>query len=213
VDEWDEFGEVPRPLAAIERGDLADALRGFAMRHLLDYRRPGVSSDVDVCGFGVALWLIGDTHGATGVWSRVCEEAARGRYSYSSTGTFQGGLLLWFASVWLADESARAPAVELFNKLLRRQWPGLGDAGFPALLARPLLGQVDLPQVQAAFSDHPQAREGEEWMALFYAGVRAHQEGDQAATRRLWTQAREQSEPEVEFECYLLMHEREKLTA
>jgi hypothetical protein len=90
--DWSEFGEAPEPKAAIESGDLQAALSGFATRHLLDYRmHMRVYSDVWISGFGVVQWLMGDTRGAATVWSRVCEEALKGRYTYSSTGAFQGG--------------------------------------------------------------------------------------------------------------------------
>src|SRR5262249_18727946 len=110
---WD-ISKLPQPKAAIEAGDLQAALSGFATRELLDYRLHGPShSDVWVCGFGVALWLMGDTDGAGRIWSRATGEALKGKFKYSSTGTFESGLLLWFASVWLKDEDWHEQAAAL----------------------------------------------------------------------------------------------------
>ena len=204
--DWSEFGETPEPKAAIESGDLQAALSGFATRELLGYRMHGRGhSDVWISGFGVAQWLMGDTFGAARVWSRVCEEALKGRYAYSSTGTFQGGLLLWFASVWLKDEDWHDEAAALFDKLLRKRQPVMG-AGFPSLLARLLRQEVDLPKVQAACNN-----EAYERMALFYAGVRASEAGDREATRQLWMQTKTPTYSQCEFEYYLLAHERKNL--
>jgi len=204
--DWSEFGETPEPKAAIESGDLQAALSGFATRHLLDYRmHMRVYSDVWISGFGVVQWLMGDTEGAATVWSRVCEEALKGRYTYSSTGTFQGGLLIWFASVCLKDEDWHDEAAALFDKLLRKRQPVTG-ASFPSLLARLLRQEVDLTEVQAACKT-----EADERMALFYGGVRAFECGDQATARQLWMQAKAPTYPQCEFEHYLLEHERRKI--
>jgi hypothetical protein len=206
VRDWNEFGETPEPRAAIEAGDLQAALSSFATRHLLDYRlRMRVYSDVWISGFGVAQWLMGDIFGAGTVWSRVCEEALKGRYTYSSTGTFQGGLLLWFASVWLKDEDWHDEAAALFDKLLRKRRPVMG-ASFPSLLARLLRKEVDLSEVQAACQG-----EAHERMALFYAGVRAFEDGDRAMTRQLWMQTNAPTYSQCELEYYLLAHERKQL--
>jgi len=196
--DWREFGETPEPKAAIESGDLQAALSGFATRHLLDYRmHMRVYSDVWISGFGVVQWMMGDTQGAATVWSRVCEEALKGRYTYSSTGTFQGGLLL--------DEDWHDEAAGLFDKLLRKRQPVMG-AGFPSLLARLLRREVGLAEVQAACR-----HEADERMALFYDGVRAFEAGDRATTRKLWAQAKAPTYPQCELEYYLLLHERQKL--
>jgi hypothetical protein len=203
--DWNEFGATPEPKAAIESGDLQAALSGFATRHLLDHRmHMRVYSDVWISGFGVAQWLMGDTHGAATVWSRVCEEALKGRYTYSSTGTFQGGLLLWFASVWLKDEDWHDDAAALFDKLLRKRQPVMG-ARFPSLLARLLRKEVDLPEVQAACDG-----ETDERLAWFYGGVRAFEAGDRAMARQLWMQAKAPTYSQCELEYYLLAHERKR---
>jgi len=77
--DWWDIAKLPYPPAAIEAGDLQVALNGFATREMLDYRLHGrCHSDVWVCGFGVVLWLMGDTDGAARVWSRACDEALRG---------------------------------------------------------------------------------------------------------------------------------------
>jgi len=121
VQHWNDVGTTPQPKAALESGDLQAALSGFATLHLLNYRmHMRVCSDVHISGFGVALWLLGDRLGAATVWSRVCDEALKGKYTYSSTGTFQGGLLLWFASVWLKDE-----------EMTRRLWMEAKDPDYP----------------------------------------------------------------------------------
>lgn len=169
-----------------------------------------VYADDDVCGFGVTLWLMGDRVGAATVWSKVCDEALKGRYTYSSTGNFQGGLLLWFASVWLGDDGWHCEAAALFDKLLRKKRPVMG-ADFPSLLAKLLRREIDLPQIRASFSEVSQVREGEEMLALFYAGVQAREAGDTEATRRLWKQASAPKQTQVELEYYLLAHERKKL--
>jgi hypothetical protein len=126
-------------------------------------------------------------------------------------GTFQGGLLLWFASVWLKDEDWHDEAAALLDKLLRKKRPVMG-ADFPSSLARLLRREIDLEQVRAGFSDVPQVREECERMALFYAGVRAHEEGDAEMTRRLWMEARDPKDTQVELEYYLLAYERKKLS-
>jgi len=188
------------------------ALSAFATREMLDYRLHGRShSDVWVCGFGVALWLMGDTEGAGKVWSRACDEALRGKFRYSSTGTFQPGLLLWFASVWLKDEGWHEEAEALFEKLLRKKRPVMG-AAFSILLARLLRREIDLPQVRADYIDWPaHTHDGFEWEALFYAGVRAYEDGDLTETRRLWSQAKKRTHSWVVFEYYLLEHEKKEL--
>jgi hypothetical protein len=209
LQEWNKFGKTPEPKAAIESGDLQAALSGYATRHLLDYRvgmgKMRVYSDVYICGFGVTLWLMGDTRGAAAVWARVCEEAMKGRYTYSSTGIFQGGLLLWFASVWLNDEDWHDEAAQLLDKLLRKKQPVMG-ATFPSLLAKLLRQEIDIAQVQAACRNEAQER-----MALFYAGVRAYEAGDRELTHRLWMQVKVPTYSQAEFEYYLLAHEKQKL--
>src|SRR6478672_7326540 len=127
VQDWWDISKLPEPKAAIEAGDLQKALQGFATREMLDYRLHGrCHSDVWVCGFGVALWLMGDTDGAARVWTRACDEALRGKFGYSSTGTFQSGLLLWFASVWLKDQDWHEQATTLFDNLLHKKRPVMG---------------------------------------------------------------------------------------
>jgi hypothetical protein len=206
------YEKLPAPHPAIERGDLQAALSAFATREMLDYRLHGPShSDGWICGFGVTLWPMGDTDGAGRVWSRACDEALRGKFKYSSTGTFQSGLLLWFASVWLKDEDWHEEAEALFDKLLRKKRPAMG-ADFSIQLARLLRREIDLPEVRAAYRDKPpHTHDGYEWEALFYAGVRAYEDGDVEETRRLWGQAKERTMSWVVLEYYLLEHERKKL--
>lgn len=212
VRDWKEFGEIPVPNEALKDGDLQKALGGFAISHLLDYRydRMRIYSDGDVCGFGVVLWLLGDTFGAASVWSRACEEALKGRYTYSSMGTFQSGLLLWFASVWLKDGDWHSEAEALFEKLLRRRRPAM-EAGYPGQLARLLRGDVEISEVQTRQSDVALLRERQQTQALFYAGVRAFEDGRVQETERLWRQVKEPENSLVELEYYLLKHERDLL--
>ena len=89
VHDWWDMSKLPEPKAAIEAGDLQAALSGFATREMLDYRLHGrCHSDVWVCGFGAALWLLGDTDGAGRVWSRACDEVLRGKFRYSRPTAF-----------------------------------------------------------------------------------------------------------------------------
>lgn len=206
------YEKLPEPHPAIERGDLQAALSAFATREMLDYRQHGPShSDVWICGFGVTLWLMGDTDGAGQVWSWACDEARKGKFQYSSSGTFESGLLLWFASVWLKREDWHAEAEALFDKLLRKKRPVMG-ADFSILLARLLRGEIDLSQVRAGYAHWaPHTHDSFEWEALFYAGVRAYENGDAEETRRLWSQAKERTRSWVVLEYYLLEHEYRKL--
>jgi hypothetical protein len=212
LEDWWDISKLPQPKAALDAGDLHGALSGFATRELLDYRLHGrCHSDVWVCGFGVALWLMGDTDGAGRVWSKACDEALSGKFRYSSTGTFQPGLLLWFAAVWLKHEDWHDEAAALFDKLLRKKQPVMG-ATFPSLLARLLRREIDLQEVQGSYSERPpHVREDYEWQALFYGGVRAYEHGDIDETRRLWALAQDRTGTSVALEYYLLEHERKKL--
>jgi len=214
VPEWQKFGETPWPLAAVASGDLKSALAGFATRHLLDYRRRRqFYADSDLSGFGSVLWLMGDQLGAANVWSFAAEEALKGRFRYSSTGTFQPGLLLWFASVWLKDEDWHDEAAALFEKLFRRKVP-LMSGKFESLLAKLLRREISLGDVRGAYpSMQPQWRDDAECQALFYAGVRAFEEGKIEETRLLWSQAPGLIDREGQLEYYLMMHERTKLCA
>ncbi len=211
---WDFWkkSSLPHPLEVVETGDLQAALNSFALREMLDYRMYGTfHSDGWICGFGVTLWLMGDRFGAAAVWSKACDEAFRGKFKYSSGGTFQSGLLLWFASVWLKDEEWHEEAAGLFEKLLNKRRPVMG-ATFSSLLAKLLRKEIDLPQIQATILDKPpHARQSYDWRTLFYAGVRAYEEGNPAETRRLWNQAEERTDTCVSLEYYLLEHERKKL--
>jgi hypothetical protein len=214
VKDWWDISKLPQPKAAIEAGDLQAALSGFATREMLDYRFHGrCHGDGWVCGFGVALWLMGDTFGAAKVWSKASDEALKGKFKYSSTGTFQPGLLLWFASVWLKDEDWHEEAAALFEKLLRKQKNNqLWGGSFSCLLAKLLRREIDLPQVWSSYNDQPpKMPPSYEWEALFYAGVRAYEDGDIEETRRLWKQAKDRTDTSVVLEYYLLEHERKKL--
>lgn len=213
------YEKLPEPHPEIERGDYGAALKAFAMRELLDYRESGPSnSDVWVCGFGTTLWLMGDRYGAARLWSHLCGEVMRGRIRYSSTGNFQAGLLLWFAAVWLKHDGYEAAAEEwhdkaasLLEKLLSRRGLVMG-ADYSILLAKLLRGEIELSAVQANYVDKPaNQRDQNEWQALFYAGVRAREQGDLAATKRLWQQAKPRTESWVVYEYYLLEHELKQL--
>jgi hypothetical protein len=189
---------------------LPSALAGFATKHLLDFRFRHRESDGPAIGFGVTLWLLGDVYGAAMVWSKVCETAYKGRYQYSSQGTFQGGLLLWFASVWLADEDWHDEADQLFDKLLKKKhWGSAGS--FSGRLARLLRKEIDLPEVEADYSDEPLLRERRQTQALFYAGVRALEGRNVQETERLWRPVGAPKNSLAELEYHLLIHERERL--
>ena len=58
------YSKLPEPHPEIEKGDLQAALCAFAAREMLDYRLFGrPHGDGWICGFGVVLWLMGDTDG------------------------------------------------------------------------------------------------------------------------------------------------------
>jgi hypothetical protein len=178
---------------------------------MLDYRVDGrCHSDGWVCGFGVVQWLMGDKFGAAAVWARACDEASRGKFRYSGMGTFQSGLLLWFASVWLKDDEWHSEAEALFEKLLRKKRSVMG-ASYPSLLARLLRREVDLSDVEAQQSDVVLLRERQHTQALFYAGVRAFEDGRIDETTQLWQRMGAPENSLVELEYYLLTHERARL--
>jgi hypothetical protein len=209
--EWSDFGEEPRPDEALKSGDLRAALSAFALQHLLEFRRKRMNSDDPAIGFGVTLWLLGDVYGAAMLWSKVCDEAIKGRYPYSSQETFQSGLLLWFASVWLKDEDWHSEAESLFDKLLGKNRPVMA-ATFQRRLAKLLRREMDLPQIEAEYSAVALFRERQQTQALFYAGVRAFEDGNAQETKRLWQQVKTPENSLVELEYYLLLHERERLS-
>ncbi len=212
VPEFDKFGKVPWPKSHLAKGDLQSALEGFAARHMLACRRQWqFYADSDLCGFGAVLWLMEDRLGAANVWAFATEEATKGRFKYSSTGTLQPGLLLWFASVWLKDEDWHEAASALFDKLFRRKTPMMSGS-FQLVLAKLLRREVSLEEVRAAYmSMRSGDREGAEREALFYAGVCAFEDGDVEETQRLWRPVSMPVDREGELEFYLLMHERKKL--
>lgn len=196
------------PPDLIDVGDLQGALGAFAAREMLEFALYGHHSrtDIWICGFGVTLWLMGDTDGAGKVWSRACDEGLSGKFKYSSTGNFQAGLLLWFASVWSKNEDWREEANALFDKLLRRRQPVMG-ASFAKFLRR----EIDLSQVQASYSDEPpKSQKHSEITSLFYAGVQAYDDGKVDEVRRLWAQIEDKPKQTLAFERYLLEHERKK---
>lgn len=211
---WDfkDSLQNPHPAVALDTGDLQTALNSFALYEMLDYREHGqFHSDVWVCGFGVVLWRMGDRFGAANVWSKACDEALRGKFKYSSTGIFQSGLLLWFASVWLKDEEWHDEAVALLDKLLKRRRLVMG-ANFSGLLAKLLRREIDLPEIRATYDNEPaHIRVGHDWKALFYAGVRAYEDGNVEQTRQLWNQAKDPLDASLLPEYHLLRYDRNKL--
>jgi len=115
------------------------------------------------------------------IWARVCDDAIKGRYSHSRDGTFKGGLLLWFASVWLkkGDWQKRPDflvddlhdlADTHLEKLLSKKRPVMG-AGIALSIAKYLRGEIEFAKVEAEYSGEPLFRERQQTMALFYAGV------------------------------------------
>ncbi len=206
---FNESLRIPHPAEAMDSGDLHAALNSFALHEMLDYRAHGrCYSDVWVCGFGVVLWMMGDRFGAANVWSKACDEALRGKFKYSSTGTFQSGLLLWFASVWLEHEEWHDEATALIEKLLKKRRPVMG-ATFPSLLGKLLRREIDLQEIQSTYNK--ESAHERDWIALFYAGVRAYEDKNSEQTRQLWNQAKEPLEASLLPEYHLLMHERNKL--
>ena len=125
-------------------------------------------------------------------------------------GTFQSGLLLWFASVWLKDDDWHSEAEALFEKLLRKKQPVMG-AGYPSQLAKLLRREIDLPEIEAQQSDVSLLREREQTQALFYAGVRAFEDGRIDETAHFWRRMGAPENSLVELEYYLLVHERKRL--
>jgi hypothetical protein len=196
---------------ALKRGELSAALRAFATGHLLTLREPvRTYSDHDINGFGATLWLMGDTRGAGFVWSRTCDEAYKGRFTHSASGTFQSGLLLWFASVWLKNQVWRGDAERLLEKLLRKKQPVMG-AEFPSHLAKLVRGETDAVRVAAEYDAAPShLRERRKAQTMFYAGVREVDLGNSAEAQRLWQQIGSPENPLVELEYYLLVHERQR---
>ena len=86
-------------------------------------------------------------------------------------------------------------------------------AGICASIAKHLRGEAELAKVEAEYNDVPLFRERQQTMAMFYAGVRAFEEGNTQETLRLWSQVREPKNSLVEIEYYLLIAERNRLIA
>jgi hypothetical protein len=84
-------------------------------------------------------------------------------------------------------------------------------AGFPSRLARLLRREIGLPEVEADYSDTPLLRERRQTQALFYAGLRAFEEGNSKETEQLWQQVKPPENSLVELEYYLLSYERGRL--
>jgi len=221
--DWKEIGKVPKPDEALKSGDYQAALNGFAMEHLLAFRESRtMTSDDSMIGFGATLWLLGDLYGAALIWARVCDETIKGRYTHSSNGTFKGGLLLWFASVWLKKgdwqkkpdflvDNLHDLADTHLEKLLSKKRSVMG-VGIAASIARHLRGEMDFGKVEAEYSDVSLFRERQQTMALFYAGVRAYEQGNRKETLRFWSQVSEPKNSLVEIEYYLLIAERNRLS-
>jgi hypothetical protein len=212
VRNWKDFGEETYPPHLIDAGNLPAALNAFALREMLDYRMYGrYHSDVWICGFGVVMWMMGDCYGAARVWSRVCDEVRSGKIKYSSTGTYQAGLLLWFAAVWLKDEDWREDANVFFSLLLTKRRPPIGS-DFPSLLARYLRREIDLLEVKAGYKDQLQnSQDSYELEALFYAGVRAYADGNIDETRQIWSEIKGLNYSSLSLEHHLLTFEKKKL--
>ena len=219
MDSFEDFAAMPWPLGELHKGDLPAALNGFAVRFTLNYRRRRrIYADNDICGFGVALWLLGDRVGAAHIWANVCEDAYRRRITHSSYGCFQSPLLLWFASVWLNSDDWHAQADQTLVKLLARRRPVMG-AAFSEGLARLLRKEITFDEMKAAASSLPAEvikgikagwESGEEIQATFYAGVREREEGNVKKLRQLWRNVPSLKD-DGPLEYYLLLHERTKL--
>ncbi len=203
--DWTKFSDEPRPSEALKSGDLQRALRDFALQQLLELRFPlAMRSDGPGIGFGTALWLLGDREGAGHVWAQVTETVYKGRYTHSSHWTFQGPLLLWFASVRLECQDWHDLADRTLDRLLAKQ--GLKEAR-GSELAKFLQRKIDLDDVRSHFSDGKLC-ERQLQRASFYAGVRALEDGDTGAARRHWNSLDQPTLASVEFEYYLAAHEK-----
>jgi hypothetical protein len=113
--------------------------------------------------------------------------------------------------VWLKDEEWHDEATQLLDKLLKRKQPVMGGE-FASNLARLLRRELNLAEMEAEYGrEVPLLRERERTIALFYAGVRAFEEGDPQQTRRLWAQVKRPKNPLVELDYYLLVAERRRL--
>ena len=223
---WSEIGIPPRPDEALKSRDYGTAANAFAMEHFLQCRDSRAwISDGSMIGFGAALWLAEDPHGAIRIWARVCDEAIKGRFTHSSDGTFKGGLLLWFASVWMEKLEWKTDPPELrdnltddmhdladtlLEKLLRKKRPIMG-AGIAASIAKHLRGEIDLATVETEYSDVALFRERQQTMVMFYAGVRAFEHGNQQEALRLWSQVGTPKNSLIEIEYHLLVAERNRL--
>jgi hypothetical protein len=82
------------------------------------------------------------------------------------------------------------------------------------LLAKFIRREIELSEIPSSYQkESPQNQEIHAGKSLFYAGVRAYQDGDIGETRRLWSQVNERTESELslDFEYFLLHHEKKKL--
>ncbi len=200
-------------------GDVRAALQAFSACEMFDYTQHGrCHSDVWICGFATCLWLLDDRTGAAETWSRACDESLDGKFSYSNSGTYGPGLLLWFASAWLDDEGMREHANRLFTKLLNKNRPVMG-ADDPARLARMLRKEMDLEE---ALEDYRAANPhgGKtpsplyvdfEAKALFYAGVVAYGDSQKDLTLQMWRRAGVMEDSSLSFWYHIMKHELPRL--
>jgi len=207
LDSWQTFSEIPRSDEALRAGDLQMALNGYAMEQLLELRSPVESrSDRPAIGFATVLWLLGDRAGAGHVLAQATETAFRGRYTHSAAGTFQECLLLWFASVRLQSQEWHNLANRTIDKLLRKKF---ANNSWPARLALLLQGQVELNDVESSISEP--LRERQFPQAMFYAGVRALEDGNPTLALRYWDLVQTPKLEYWESEYFLAVHERNRL--
>ena len=205
--DWTLFSKHPRPDEALKAGDLQRALTEFGLEQMLELRNSmGMTSDGPGVGFGATLWLLGDYEGAGYVWAQISERVFKGRYSHSNQKTFQGPLLLWFASVKLESKDWHDLATRTFQKLLRNK---LWRSDSVAELALFLQKEVDLAFLESKFTEPMRERQFPK--ALFYAGVRAIEEGNKSQALEYWDRVTVPNISLWELEYYLALHERQRL--
>jgi hypothetical protein len=207
IRDWKVFSEPPRPDEAMKSGDLHPALREFGFEQLMELRQPvAMRSDGPGIGFGTVLWLLGDYEGAGHAWAQITDAASQGRYSHSSAGTFQCGLLLWFAAVRLDCQDWHDLADRTFDKLLRKK---LGKDSWHGGLAQFLQGEIAFDDLHSSI-DEP-LRERQFPQAVFYAGLRALEEGNSEVALRHWDRLEQPQLSLWEHEYFLALHERDRL--
>jgi len=213
-----DVATLPHPVEALHEGDPQTALHAYAAREMFDYQRYGrAHSDVWICGFGTCLWLLGHSEGAARIWKQATTDALKGRFGYSSSGSYSPGLLLWFAGAILADECLREHAEALFYKLRsKKQRPIGGDEA--SLYAKLLRGEEDFYGIMRIYKENhpyagnslPSAHIAFQRQLSFYAGVKAVTLEQPQEAERFWASAPEDETYSSAMETYLMKFEQQK---